>query len=89
MDAFIEDMQNKTVQERLCTEPKEQPQEALLFAIAFEEGISQQKNFVGDAEIKMESVLAVERQSTRNPCTRCGLEFSQNYLASCRTKTEK
>ena len=47
MDAFIQNMHNKTVQKRLCTEPKEQPQEALHFAIAFEEGMSQQKNFGG------------------------------------------
>ena len=42
-DAFIQNMNNKTVQQRLCTEPKEEPEEALKFAIAFEEGISQQK----------------------------------------------
>ena len=89
MDAFIQNMRHKTVQERLCTEPKENPKEALQFAIAYEEGISQQKNFAGGAEIKTEPVMAVEGRTTRNPCTRCGFEFSQNHLAACKAKTEK
>ena len=72
MDAFIQNMLNKPVKERLCTDPKAQPQEALRFAIAFEKSISQQKKFVGGSEIK-EPVLAVERGQTRNPCNRCGI----------------
>ena len=51
-------MQSKTVQERLSTEPKEQPQEALRFAITFEEGIRQQKNFVGRAQTDERRVRA-------------------------------
>ena len=52
MDAFIQNMQNKTVQERLCTEHEEEPHETLRFAIVFEEEISQQKNFAGYSEKK-------------------------------------
>ena len=44
MDAFIQSVHNKTVQERLCIEPEENPQEALRFAVALEEGISHQKS---------------------------------------------
>ena len=59
MDAFIQNMHNKTVQERLCTEPKENPQEAR-FAVAFEEGISQQKSFTGSNDIKKEPIFAID-----------------------------
>ena len=41
---FILHMTNKKVQEKLCTEPKE-PEQALEFAIAFEEGIKRQKSY--------------------------------------------
>ena len=78
MDAFFQNMLNKTVQERLCTEPKDQPQEALRFAIALAKGNSKQKNFVGSNEVKPEPVLAVESRTTKNPCTRCGVEFNHS-----------
>ena len=81
-------MHNKTVQERLCTEPKEQPQEALRFAIAFEEGISQQKSIGGNTDIENEPVYAIDNKN-RIPCTRCGLELVTNYLAVCKAKNEK
>ena len=42
LDMFILHMNNKKVQEKLCTEPKE-PEQALEFAIAFEEGVKRQK----------------------------------------------
>ena len=88
MDAFIQSLQTKTVQERLCTEPKDQPQEALRFAIAFEEGIGQQNILVGSNEVKAETILAVGGRTTKNPCPRCGLEFSQNNLQRARPKPE-
>ena len=37
-------MKNVVVQERLFTEPKDNPEEALKFAIAFEQGAQQKKN---------------------------------------------
>ena len=85
MDAFIQNMHNKTVQERLCTEPKENPQEALRFAIAFEEGVSQQKSQRN--EIKT-PVYAIDNKR-KNPCTRCVIEFVQNYLLTTQPKNEK
>ena len=41
---FILHVANKKVQEKLCTEPKE-PDQALVFAIAFEEGVKRQKAY--------------------------------------------
>ena len=56
-DIFILNMKSPTVQEKLCTEPKANPQEALAFAIAFEEGTIRQKSY-GDTkpQIKIEPV---------------------------------
>ena len=88
MDAFIQNMHNKTVQERVCTEPIEQPQEALRFAIAFEERISHQKSFGGNTNIKNEPVYPIDNKN-RNPCTRCGLDFVTNHLAVCKSKNQK
>ena len=33
--------------------------------------------------------MAVDRRNSRNPCKRCGFEFSQNHLVTCKAKTEK
>ena len=76
------------MQERLCCDPKNQPQEALRFAIAFEEGIAQQQNFTGGSTIKKETVYAIDGCG-KNPCTICGLAFSQNHLTVCTAKGEK
>ena len=65
------------VQQKLCTEPKEDPQETFRFAVAYEEVISQHQTFEsGRRVIKSEPVYAVAQR--KNPCTRCGLEFSRN-----------
>ena len=82
MDAFIQNMHNRMVQGRLCIESKVKPQEALRLAIAFEGRISQQKNFGRNTDIKNEPVYAIDNKS-RNPCTRCGLEFTTNALTVC------
>ena len=81
-------MNNKTVQQRICTEPKDDPEEALRFAVAFEERISQRKSFGGGSEVEIEPIYAI-KERLKNPCTRCGLEFSQNHLSLCKAKTEK
>ena len=44
-DIFVLNMINKQVQEKLCTQPKENPAEALQFAIAFEDGLNRQKSY--------------------------------------------
>ena len=76
------------MQERLCTEPEEIPQEALRFAVAFEERISQQKSFTGSNDMKKKPVFAIDNKG-KNPCTRCGMEFVQSHLTICKTKNEK
>ena len=88
MDTFVQNMNNKMVQQKLCTEPKDNPQKAFSFAVDYEEGISQHQTFEsGRREIKNESVYAVTER--KNPCTRFGLKFSQNHLALYKAKNEK
>ena len=41
LDEFLQNMNNKTVQQLRCTELKDKSEEALRFAVAFEDGISQ------------------------------------------------
>ena len=43
-DKFVLKMANKQVQEKICIEPKDNPADALQFAIAFENGLKRQKN---------------------------------------------
>ena len=87
MEAFIQNMHNKTVKERLRTEPKNRPQDAFSFAVAFEEGISQQNSFAGGNEIKNESIYATDNR-VKYPCTWCGPEISQNQLTVCKAKNK-
>ena len=49
-DIFILNMENLAVQEKLCTEPKASPQDALDFAIAYEEGTLRPKSY-GDTNV--------------------------------------
>ena len=44
LDMLILHMTNKKIQKKLCTEPKE-PEQALEFSIAFEEGIKRQESY--------------------------------------------
>ena len=81
-------MNNKTAQQRLCTEPKEAPEEALKFAVAFEERISQQKRFSGGNETEAEPVYQINER-VKNPCTRSGAEFTTNHLQRCKAIKEQ
>ena len=47
MDTFIRNMNNKTVQERLCTEQKANPQDDFRFVVAKAERINYHKTFEG------------------------------------------
>ena len=79
---------NKKVQ-KLCTEPKE-PDQALEFAIAFEEGIRRQKasgvQVSADrakVSVKRETVFAVEKSNSRE-CFRCGEgNFTMEHVNFC------
>ena len=84
-DIFILNLKNQTVQEKVCTEHKAFPQEALAFAIAFEEGTIRQKSY-GDTkpQIKIEPVCAINE---RKNCLRCGMEnFTMEHLKTCKAK---
>ena len=84
-DVFILNMRTLRVQEKLCTEPKATPKEALEFAIAFEEGSLRQKSY-GESkiEIKTEPVCNVNK---RKNCPCCGMEnFTMDHLKVCRAK---
>ena len=76
LDISILHMANKKVQEKLRAEPKE-PDQALEFAIAFEEGVKRQKTYGTQAPeskktaMKSEPVFVVEKPDPRE-CFRCG-----------------
>ena len=89
LDMFILHMNNKKVQEKLCTEPRE-PDQALEFAIAFEEGVKRQKLYgLQTTEnpkiaVKTEPVYAVEKSSNPRECFRCGeSNFTPEHIKNC------
>ena len=87
-DIFILNMKNLTVQERLCTEPKTNPKDALEFAIAFEEGSLRQKSY-GESKIAIKQEPVCNINPKKN-CTRCGMEnFTPEHLAVCKAKGKK
>ena len=59
-------MKNKTVQQNIYTEPKDNPQEAFRFAGAYEEGISHQKKFERAKEVKNEPLYANSERDEDN-----------------------
>ena len=76
-DVFILNMNNKKVQEKLSVEPNDNPQDAIQYAISYEEGIKRQKSMgVGVAEsskvaVKSERVYAMDRANKRMLPLRC------------------
>ena len=87
-DIFILNIKNLAVQEKLCTEPKASPKDALDFAIAYEEGTLQQKLY-GDTKVsvKSEPICVVTK---KKGCLRCGTEnISMEHLKVCPAKGKK
>ena len=86
-DISVFNMANKQVQEKLCTEPKETPTEALQFASAFEDGLKRQKsyNYINqEPRVKDEPVCAVSTSNSRE-CWRCGAANSTpDHLKRCK-----
>ena len=82
-------MANKQVQEKLCTEPKDNPADALQFAIAFEDGLKRQSTYGyinQEMKIKEEPVCSVSgvKQNNRE-CSRCGAaNFTLDHLYRCK-----
>ena len=87
-DIIVLNMENLAVQEKLCTEPKTSPKDALDFAIAYEEGTLRQK-LCGDTNvsIKSEPICVVTK---KKDCLRCGTEnFSVEHWKVCPAKGKK
>ena len=84
---FVLKMNNKQVQEKLCTEPKENPAEALQFAIAFEDGLKRQNSYgyiSQEPKIKEEPICAVSTSKQRE-CWRCEAgNFTLDDLSKCK-----
>ena len=94
-DVFSSNMNNKKVQEKLCVEPFDDPQDALKYAISYEEGVKRQKTMgIGVAEssktaIKTEPVCAVEKVNKRE-CFRCGVgNFTTDHIKKCPATNHK
>ena len=88
-DVFILNMNNKKVQEKLCVEPFNDPQDALQYAMSYEEVVKRQKTMgIGVAEsskvaIKSQPVCAVERFNKRE-CFRCRVgNFTTDHIKKC------
>ena len=88
LDMFILHMNNKKVQEKLCTEPRE-PEQALDFAIAFEEGVKRQRSYTLQTtetpkNVKSEPVYAIEKSQNSRECFRCGeSNFTPDHIKNC------
>ena len=86
-DIFVLNTANKQVQEKLCTEPKETPAEALHFAIAFEDGLKRQTSYGyinQEPRLEDEPVCAVST-SNSSECRRCGAgNITLNHLQRCK-----
>ena len=87
-DIFILNMINKQVQEKLCTEPKDTPREALQFAVVFEEGLKRQKTIGQPStsiKLKEEPVYAINKKPNDRESWRCGKgNFTSAHLNSCK-----
>ena len=85
-DIFILNMKNLAVQEKLCTEPKTTPKDALEFAIAYEEGTLRQKSY-GENKVTIKSEPICTVTGKKKGCLRCGKEnFSMEHLKVCPAK---
>ena len=88
-------MNNKKVQEKLCVELFNDPQDTLKYAISYEEGVKRQKTMVirvaesSKVAIKTEPVCAVERVNKKE-CFRCGVgNFTADHIKKCPATNHK
>ena len=75
-------MANEQVQEKLCTEPKETPAEALQFAIAFEDELKREKSYgyiIQEPKVKEEPICAVSSSNPRVLEMRCGEFYPRSF----------
>ena len=93
-DVFIVNMNNKVVQQKLCTEPKSTIADTIQFAISYEEGALRQQSFekMDKPNIKPEpneinnEIITTEtkRWGPTKKCFRCEAPFSPQHLKECR-----
>ena len=87
-DIFILNMNNKQEREKLCTEPKETPAEALQFAIAFEDGLKRQRSYGyinQEPRVKDDPVCAISSSNNSKECWRCGaVNFTLDHMKKCK-----
>ena len=77
------------MQDTLCTEPKNNPADALQMAVASEDGINRQKTYGyinQETKIKEEPICSVSGSSQNNrKCWRCGAgNFTLDHLKLCK-----
>ena len=85
-------MNNKEVQQKLCTEPKDTIAETIQFAISYEEGAMHQKSFdkLDKPNIEAEPNeinninTGVKRWGPTKKCFRCEAPFSPQHLKECK-----
>ena len=96
LDMFILHTSNKKVQEKRCTEPKDSEQ-ALEFAIVFEEGVKRQKSYGTQqakssspkTAVKSEPLFAIEKTNPRE-CFRCGEpNFTPEHIKNCKATNNR
>ena len=93
-DVFIVNMNNKDVQQKLCTEPKSTIADNIQFAISYEEGALRQQSFekMNKPNIKPEpneinnEIITTEtkRWGPTKKCFRCEAPFSPQHLKECK-----
>ena len=91
-DVFIVNMNNKEVQQKLCTEPKTSIADTIQFAIAYEEGTLRQQTFdkLDKPNIKHEpnEINNINTETKRwgptKKCFRCEAPFSPQHLKECK-----
>ena len=88
-DVFIVNMNNKEVQQKMCTEPKSTIEENIQFAFAYEEGIIRQQSFEQTTQpnIKCEpkDINNINKKmGTKQKCFRCEGQFTPQHLKECK-----
>ena len=91
-DVFIVNMNNKDVQQKLCTEPKSTIADTIQVAISYEEGALRQQSFekLDKPNIKPEPneiktiTTGTKRWGPTKKCFRCEAPFSPQQLKECK-----
>ena len=91
-NVFIVNMNDKEVQQKLCTEPKKTIPDTIQFAISYEEGAMRQQTFdkLDKPNIKAEPIeinninTEVKRWGPTKKCFRCEAPFSLQHFKECK-----